>query len=121
MKANKNNQENKNTKEIKTVDLAKKVKSEKTEKDKAIKNTAKKAKANLIEEVVSKREVKYVYPADCQDTLSRKKFRQEVRNKVHQLELKMLRIKDKTSKEFKEAEKAYKAYKSQYVKDQVAI
>ena len=92
-----------------------------TEKDKAIKNTAKKAKNNLIEEVVSKREVKYVYPADCQDTLSRKKFRQEVRNKVHQLELKMLRIKDKTSKEFKEAEKAYKAYKSQYVKDQVAI
>ena len=76
---------------------------------------------NLIEEVVTKREVKYIYPADCEDTLSRKKFRQQVRNKIHQLELAMLRIENQDSKEYKKAKKEYLEYKNQFVKESVAI
>lgn len=93
----------------------------KSKEEKLIKKAKKSAEANLIEEVVTKREVKYIYPADCEDTLSRKKFRQQVRNKLHQLELAMLRIDDQNSKEFKKAKKEYEAYKQEYVKEAVAI
>lgn len=93
-----------------------KAKSEKLAK----KETAKAAKANLVEEVVSNREVKYIYPADCQDTLSRKTFRQKVRNQLHKLELEMHRIDNKNSKEFKAKEKEYKEYKAKYIKEGAA-
>lgn len=96
-------------------------KVEKTQKEKLVDKTKKKVEANLVEEVVTKREVKYIYPADCEDTLSRKKFRQTVRNKIHQLELTMLRIEDQDSKEFKKAKKEYLEYKNQFVKESVAI
>ena len=94
---------------------------DKTKKEKLVDKTKKKVEANLVEEVVTKREVKYIYPADCEDTLSRKKFRQTVRNKIHQLELAMLRIEDQDSKEFKKAKKEYLEYKNQFVKESVAI
>lgn len=90
-------------------------------KEKKVKKTKKKVEANLVEEVVTKREVKYIYPADCEDTLSRKKFRQQVRNKIHQLELAMLRIENQDSKEYKKAKKEYLEYKNQFVKESVAI
>lgn len=106
-------------KEINDEALEKKVK--KTKKEKLVDKTKKKVEANIVEEVVTKREVKYIYPEDCEDTLSRKKFRQQVRNKIHQLELAMLRIKDQESKEFKKAKKEYLEYKSQFVKESVAI
>lgn len=106
-------------KEIKDEASEKKVK--KTKKEKLVDKTKKKVEANLVEEVVTKREVKYIYPEDCEDTLSRKKFRQQVRNKIHRLELAMFRIKDQESKEFKKARKEYLEYKSQFVKESVAI
>lgn len=93
----------------------------KSKKDKLISKTQEKVEANLVEEVVTKREVKYIYPADCEDTLSRKKFRQQVRNKIHQLELAMLRIENQDSKEYKKAKKEYLKYKNQFVKESVAI
>ena len=96
-------------------------KSKKAQKEKLVDKTKKKVEANLVEEVVTKREVKYIYPADCEDTLSRKKFRQTVRNKIHQLELAMLRIEDQDSKKFKKAKKEYLEYKNQFVKESVAI
>lgn len=99
----------------------KKKKSKKSKKDKLISKTQEKVEANLVEEVVTKREVKYIYPADCEDTLSRKKFRQQVRNKIHQLELAMLRIENQDSKEYKKAKKEYLEYKNQFVKESVAI
>lgn len=100
---------------------AKEKKVKKTKKEKLVDKTEKKVEANLVEEVVTKREVKYIYPADCEDTLSRKKFRQQVRNKIHQLELAMLRIENQDSKEFKKAKKEYLEYKNQFVKESVAI
>lgn len=103
------------------TEQAKEKKVKKTKKEKLVDKTKKKVEANLVEEVVTKREVKYIYPADCEDTLSRKKFRQTVRNKIHQLELAMLRIEDQNSKEFKKAKKEYTEYKNQFVKESVAI
>lgn len=100
---------------------AKKEETPEAAKEKLVNKTKKKVEANLVEEVVTKREVKYIYPADCEDTLSRKKFRQTVRNKIHQLELAMLRIEDQDSKEFKKAKKEYLEYKNQFVKESVAI
>lgn len=100
---------------------AKEKKVKKTKKEKLVDKTKKKVEANLVEGVVTKREVKYIYPADCEDTLSRKKFRQQVRNKIHQLELAMLRIENQNSKEFKKAKKEYLEYKNQFVKESVAI
>lgn len=110
-----------NHKEKEAKDEASEKKVKKTKKEKLIDKTKKKVEANLVEEVVTKREVKYIYPEDCEDTLSRKKFRQQVRNKIHQLELAMLRIEDQNSKEFKKAKKEYLEYKSQFVKESVAI
>lgn len=104
-----------------TAQVAEEKKKKKSKKDEFISKTQKKVEANLVEEVVTKREVKYIYPADCEDTLSRKKFRQQVRNKIHQLELAMLRIENQDSKEFKKAKKEYLEYKNQFVKESVAI
>lgn len=100
---------------------AKKEETPEAAKEKLVDKTKKKVEANLVEEVVTKREVKYIYPADCEDTLSRKKFRQTVRNKIHQLELAMLRIENQDSKEFKKAKKEYLEYKNQFIKESVAI
>lgn len=75
----------------------------------------------IIEQVISNREVKYVYPADVVDTLARKKWRQQTRNELHRLELAMARIKDQNSKEFKAAAKAYEDFKKKVLKpEQVA-
>ena len=112
---------NKALKKEETPEEAKEKKVKKTKKEKLVDKTKKKVEANLVEEVVTKREVKYLYPEDCEDTLSRKKFRQTVRNKIHQLELAMLRIEDQDSKEFKKAKKEYLEYKNQFVKESVAI
>ena len=126
MKKNKNNKAQKLEKTnlvegINTLIEEKAEKVKKSKKDKLVAKAQKKVEANLVEEVVTKREVKYIYPADCEDTLSRKKFRQQVRNKIHQLELAMLRIENQDSKEFKKAKKEYLEYKNQFVKESVAI
>ena len=119
MKATKNINEKANSvanienPEIKEVKL---VNKKAVAKEKAVKEVKKQAKANLVEEVVTKREVKYIYPEDCQDTLSRKKHRQQVRNKLNQLELEMYRIKDKQSKEYKAKEREYLKFKKENLK-----
>ena len=106
------------------VKKSKKVKSDKKEKKaketKEVKAIKKQVKTNLLEEVVTKREVKYIYPEDCQDTLSRKKYRQAVRNQLHKLELEMHRIEDKNSKAFKAKQKEYEEFRRANVKKGVA-
>lgn len=71
----------------------------------------------LMEQVVSKREIKYIYPDDCIDTLARKQFRQKVRNKVHKMENQLFKMSDKTSKEYLKISKELKAYYSANVKE----
>lgn len=88
--------------------------------EKVLKKVKVQNEINLVEEVISKREVKYKYPEDCIDTLSRKKYRQQVRSKLHQLELEMYRIQDKQSKEFKRKSKEYESYKKEVLKEGAA-
>ncbi len=92
-------------------------KTEANKKEKVVKKIKKQAEVNLVEEVISRKEVKYIYPEDCKDVLSRKKFRQQVRNKLHQLELQMYRIQDKQSTEFKKKEKEYLSFRKKNVKE----
>lgn len=79
------------------------------------------SETKLLEQVISTREVKYKYPKDCQDTLSRKKFRQKVRNKLRQLELQLHKIESKESKEYIEKNKEYKEFRNKYVKEDAKI
>ena len=99
----------------------KKDKKSKKEKEATVKEVAKQQKAALVEKVIANREVKYIYPEDVVDTLSRKTWRQKTRNKLHQLELAVGRIKDQNSKEYKKALKEYEDFKKQVLKpEQVA-
>ena len=95
--------------------------AEKAAAEATAKEVAKQQKAALVEKVVANREVKYIYPEDVTDTLSRKTWRQKIRNKLHQLELAVGRIKDQNSKEYKKALKEYNNFKNQVLKpEQVA-
>ena len=99
----------------------KKKKKANKEKEATVKEVAKQQKAALVEEVIANREVKYIYPEDVVDTLSRKTWRQKTRNKLHQLELAVSRIKDQNSKEYKKALKEYHDFKKEVLKpEQVA-
>ena len=68
-------------------------KTQATTEEKAVKAVKKQAANNLMEEVISKREVKYLYPDDIKDTLSRKKWRQSVRTELRKLETIFLNLK----------------------------
>lgn len=103
----------------KLVELSPKGKTSK--KAQVVKEVKEQQKPSIIEQVISNREVKYVYPEDVVDTLARKKWRQQTRNELHRLELAMARIKDQNSKEFKAAAKAYEDFRKKVLKpEQVA-
>lgn len=91
-------------------------KAKKTKKEKVISETATAQKASIIENVTSRREVKYIYPADVTDTLARKSWRQKTRTELHRLELQMMRIQDHNSKEFKKAQKEFLDYQKKVLK-----
>ena len=103
----------------KLVELSPKTQTSK--KEQVVKEVKEQQKPSIIEQVISNREVKYVYPADVVDTIARKKWRQQTRNELHRLELAMARIKDQNSKEFKAAAKAYEDFRKKVLKpEQVA-
>lgn len=92
-----------------------------SKKEETIKEVKQQQSPSIIEQVISNREVKYVYPSDITDTLARKKWRQQTRNELHRLEREMFRIKDQNSKEFKDAAKKYEDFKKKVLKpEQVA-
>ena len=92
-----------------------------TKKEEVVKEVAKQQKPNIIEQVISNREVKYIYPDDITDTLSRKKWRQQTRNELRKLERKMLRIQDHNSKEYKSAQNKYITFQKKVLKVDEAI
>lgn len=101
---------------------AKKNSAPKAEKKSAVTKAIKDAQKNaLVEEVISKREVKYIYPEDVTSGEEKKKFRQQVRNKLKKLELELRRIEDTTSKEYLKKEKEYKAYRKTVLKEGATI
>lgn len=96
-------------------------KKDSTKKEEVVKEVAKQQKPNIIEQVISNREVKYIYPDDVTDTLSRKKWRQQTRNELRKLEREMLRIQDHNSKEYKSAQNKYITFQKKVLKVDEAI
>lgn len=92
-----------------------------TKKEEVVKEVAKQQKPNIIERVISNREVKYIYPDDITDTLSRKKWRQQTRNELRKLEREMLRIQDHNSKEYKSAQNKYITFQKKVLKVDEAV
>ena len=93
----------------------------KSKKEEVTKEVTKQQNAAIVENVVSNREVKYIYPEDVKDTLSRKRWRQQTRNELHRLEREMYRIKDSNSKEYKAAKAEYEAFVAKVLKpEQIA-
>lgn len=92
-----------------------------TKKEEVVKEVAKQQKPNIIEQVISNREVKYIYPDDITDTLSRKKWRQQTRNELRKLEREMLRIQDHNSKEYKSAQNKYITFQKRVLKVDEAV
>lgn len=92
-----------------------------TKKEEVVKEVAKQQKSNIIEQVISNREVKYIYPEDVVDTLSRKKWRQQTRNELRKLEREMLRIQDHNSKEYKSAQNKYITFQKKVLKVDEAV
>lgn len=108
------NPTSKEEKKIKKIKKSKEVSSKKLKK---VKEEVKQQQtANIVEEVISKRQVKWLYPEDCTDTLSRKAWRQKERGKLRKKELAVARIKDTNSKEYKEALKDYQEYMAKVLK-----
>lgn len=92
-----------------------------TKKEEVVKEVAKQQKPNIIEQVISNREVKYIYPDDVTDTLSRKKWRQQTRNELRKLEREMLRIQNHNSKEYKSAKNKYITFQKKVLKVDEAV
>lgn len=92
-----------------------------TKKEEVVKEVAKQQKPNIIEQVISNREVKYIYPEDVTDTLSRKKWRQQTRNELRKLEREMLRTQDHNSKEYKSAQNKYITFQKKVLKVDEAV
>ena len=92
-----------------------------TKKEEVAKEVAKQQKPNIIEQVISNREVKYIYPDDVTDTLSRRKWRQQTRNELRKLEREMLRIQDHNSKEYKSAQNKYITFQKKVLKVDEAV
>ncbi len=92
-----------------------------SKKEEVVKEVAKQQKPNIIDQVISNREVKYIYPEDVVDTLSRKKWRQQTRNELRKLEREMLRIQDHNSKEYKSAQNKYITFQKKVLKVDEAI
>lgn len=100
---------------------SKAVKLPAAKKEATIQEVTKQQEASIAEKVVSTRDVKYLYPADIQDQLARKKWRQAVRNKYHALERECYKFQDQNSKEYKEAIKVFETFKSEVLKPGQAI
>lgn len=114
----KNTEKSKKDKKLKKVKKEGKVskKEKKSKKEATVNETANAQKVSLKEEVIAHREVKYIYPEDVNDTISRKAWRAKVRATLARLERDMYRIKDQDSKEFKKAQKAYNEYRATVLK-----
>lgn len=117
----KETKESKAKEELKAKLVKTTTKKASTKKEEVVKEVAKQQKPNIIEQVISNREVKYIYPDDVTDTLSRKKWRQQTRNELRKLEREMLRIQDHNSKEYKSAQNKYITFQKKVLKVDEAV
>ena len=63
----------------------------------------------LMQKVIVNRELKYIYPRGCKDTLARKSFRQKVRNALRKLERDINKLKGQDRINMKEKLAQYQA------------
>ena len=107
---------------VKEIPTSTKVKEIPTStKAKVTKEVAKQQAASIKEKVVTERDVKYLYPADCVNQLARKKWRQTTRNEYRRLEREVFKFQGDNSKEAKEAIKKFEDFKKDHLKPGVAI
>lgn len=62
-----------------------------------------------LQKVIINRDLKYIYPKGCTDTLERKKYRAKIRNKIEKLTAKVALLKGKERVEAKTVLDAYRA------------
>lgn len=82
------------TKAKKTVTKTVKAKTPDTTKTKKVETTNKKA----ITEITVRKTLKYLYPKGCNDTITRKSFRQKARNELRKFERDILKLKGEEKK-----------------------
>ena len=78
--------------------------------EKPVKTTEKVSKPNL-----PSREVKYIYPNDCTDMMTRKRFRAEVRTAIEKYE-KLLSKEEKNSTKWKKLNTEFLTYRKRVMK-----
>lgn len=107
--------------ELKTKVILKKKTNDDPKKEKLIrvnkdgiteKVSRKEEKAPKLQEVISHREIKYVYPENCVNTLERKKFRQKARNRWKTLQLELIQA-GNDEKKLRSAQKALSAFEKE--------
>ncbi len=70
--------------------------------------------SKVIQETIIHRDLKYLYPDGCTDTLSRKAFRQKVRNHIRKLERKIRRLEESgNTKQLKVISQKVKRYREE--------
>lgn len=109
-------EEPKKTKKTTATDTPEAKAPKATKKEQVTKEVTKQQNTAILEQVISNREVKYIYPEDVKDTLARKRWRQQTRNELHRLEREMYRIQDTNSKEYKAAKKAFDKFQAKVLK-----
>jgi len=72
--------------------MEQKTKTSKIKKD-LIEKVEETNKAVTLQKVIINRELKYIYPKECKDTLSRKAYRQKIRNSIKKMERNIGKIK----------------------------
>lgn len=77
-----------------------------------------KVTSKTIQQTVINRELKWLYPEDCLDTLSRKAFRQKARNAINKLEKRIFKLQNNEGSMSKYEPKELKT-KIQELKDEV--
>jgi len=69
-----------------------KTKKKALKKEKKVQNAQ---ESKVIQQTIVNRELKYLYPEGCTDTLARKAFRQKVRNKIRGMERDLQKLNQK--------------------------
>lgn len=85
----------------------------KPKKDKAAEDLTNKNKAvvtaKAAQEIIIHRDLKYIYPKDCKDTLSRKAYRQKIRNTLRRMELEFHSLKGEDKRNMRAKIEEYQA------------
>lgn len=103
-------------KKNKKVKASESIEVKASSKKKLLKKVTEKQGASLVENVISKREVKWKYPADINTPLARKSWRQKARHEINKLQSELYTMVNKGSVEYKKKEAELKEKREAYLK-----